>query len=455
MPQLPLFIRQLTSKVQVRHRTEIAWVMASQSASLIGGLLLLKLLTNLLPAATFGYVSLITIAIIFPSWLFFLPFSQALIRFYSAHKVRSDLPRLIGTTLRGYILSSLVVICLGLLAALFGLQHVAGISIVDLGLSVALLIIEVWRGLASGILAADRNRTAIAKQSAVEAVLRPALTYGFISMLGPVVWTVLTAYICSSLILLYWVYASLGEMIPKTGVRGYDGQLAREMLRYGFPMGIAAVFSWIQGYADRFVVAFLLGIDVAGQYAAAIQLCQFPFVAGASFLSVLIGPVANQIAGDASSEKATAKSIRLISTTTAAFAALGLLLIPVYYFFGELLMTIVASKEYVMPAALVTMLVVGALLRSIGNLLSQSLLVKNRTDRFLALFSLLGTVSPVIFYLLISRYQLFGAGLAFVCVGGLYALSFGLIVRGAERVPLSILEAQRASHGEHLMNNRG
>jgi O-antigen/teichoic acid export membrane protein len=436
MRLIPFSLKQLTPKLEARHTSEIVWVLVSQVASLIGGLLLLKLLTNLLPAATFGYVSLITIAIIFPTWLLFLPFSQALIRFYFAHKESNNLRHLIGTTLRGYLSSSFFVIALGFVAALLGLQDRAGISILDLGLSVALLVIEAWRGLALGILAADRKRMALARQSLFDAGLRPILVYAFISAFGPWVYSVLTAYICSSLLLLILVQSSVKEIIPKGGQFEYEGRLAREMLRYGFPMGIAAIFSWVQNYADRFVVALLLGVDVAGQYAAALQLSQFPFVAGASFLSVLISPVANQMAGDASSEEATAKGTRLIAAATVVFAGLGLLLVPLYYFFGDLLTKIVASKEYVMPASLIAMLAIGALLRSVGNLLGQGFLVKNRTDRFLAMFSLLGTVSPIISYVLISSYKLHGAGMALVVAGVMYALGTGLVIRIVQRRPL-------------------
>jgi O-antigen/teichoic acid export membrane protein len=436
MRLIPLFLKQLTTRLQARHAVEIAWVLVSQVAALIGGLLLLKLLTNLLPAATFGYVSLISIAIIFPTWLLFLPFSQALIRFYSAYKEKGDLRQLIGTARRGYLFSSLCVIALGCVAALLGLQHKAGISTVDLGLSVGLLIVEAWRGLALGICAADRRRIVIAKQSALEACLRPILVYAFITAFGPWVHSVLAAYVCSSLLLVVLVHSALRKIIPEIDKVDYDSRLVGSMLRYGFPMGIAAIFSWGQSYADRFVVAVLLGVDVAGQYAAALQLCQFPFVAGASFLSILIGPVANQMAGDARSAEATARGTRIIAVATAVFASLGLLLIPAYYVFGELLTRLVASKEYVMPATLIAMLAIGAFLKSVGNLLGQDFLVKNRTDRFLAMFVVLGTASPVICYLLISSYRLYGAAIALLIVGAIYALGAGLAMKFVRRRPL-------------------
>ena len=55
-----------------------------------------------------------------------------------------------------------------------------------------------------------------------------------------------------------------------------DKDLLKELLKYGLPLTATFALSFIVSYSDRFIIAWLLGESVAGQYAAVYDLAQQP-----------------------------------------------------------------------------------------------------------------------------------------------------------------------------------
>jgi O-antigen/teichoic acid export membrane protein len=79
--------------------------------------------------------------------------------------------------------------------------------------------------------------------------------------------------IVGSLVLIPFLTAAALRAAPKQAGR-YDGRLAREMLRYGYPIALMMMASWLLQLSDRYVIAALRDTREVGLYSAAYALAE-------------------------------------------------------------------------------------------------------------------------------------------------------------------------------------
>jgi O-antigen/teichoic acid export membrane protein len=70
-----------------------------------------------------------------------------------------------------------------------------------------------------------------------------------------------------------------------------DAELAAAVRRYAWPLAPLAVFGWLSGMGDRYVIAGLLSLHDAGLYAAACGLASRPFLMLGGIVELTMRPV--------------------------------------------------------------------------------------------------------------------------------------------------------------------
>ncbi len=203
--------------------------------------------------------------------------------------------------------------------------------------------------------------------------------------------------------------------------------IGRLIYTYGVPLGILTTCQWFQMSAERYVLGIQLDFETVGRYVAAYQVCGFPFMMMNTVLTTLAQPIAFQRARDVSDPGQLWAADRLLLAGLGLFIAVGIAIVGGYAFYGPLLLRLLASKDYVLPAGTLTLLAAARMLM-FGSLVQHMFFKVHQQTRFLLLYSVIGgAVAIAASWLLVSAYgvgdaAIFGAALGVLITGVIYNL---------------------------------
>ena len=219
--------------------------------------------TRLLPPELYGQYALVLAGVTLANAILFQWLRLGVLRFLPAH---TEHPKpLLATVLAGYVAMAGIALGLGGLGLLLA-PDATWRSLILLG--VLLLWAQAWFGINQAIL---RSQLAPARFGLLSfATSTLALTGGTglillgLGAAGPLLGRALAALI-SCLALARALWRGIGWPRPVPG-------LTRALLTYGLPLTPALALSFVVSNSDRFLVAWFLGTDAAGTYAAAYTL---------------------------------------------------------------------------------------------------------------------------------------------------------------------------------------
>ncbi len=272
---------------------DMAKYLPAQIAPAVVGLATVSVLTHRFDPTSYGYYTLIMgLVANLTALMGWLP--MAVIRYYPNYQREARLPHLLGNVQRlgltvtaalclaaaGAVLVAQIWMPRGMvLLAWAGVGAVVTSSLYDLLRSilrarrdVALYSgFAIWHsagGLAVGLLLVAALRTGI---------------HGFV--LGGVLATLIS-------LPFMWRLGVRGIAVPRVAV---DGELARRMAAYGFPLVAGNLAAWILSLSDRYLLDFFLGPDQVGVYSASYSIADRSVaLLGALFL-MASGPIGMQI----------------------------------------------------------------------------------------------------------------------------------------------------------------
>jgi O-antigen/teichoic acid export membrane protein len=227
------------------------------------GLLTLAIYTRLLPSELYGRYALVLAGVNLANAVLFQWLRLGLLRFLPAH---GDRPApLLSTLLAAYMVMAAIGLGLGGLAALLA-PDAAWRGLVLLGVPV--LWAEAWHELNLSLLRAQLAPTRYGVMSLARAVLALVGGAGLIlfglGAAGPLL-ALTVAMFVPSLVFTRAAWRNIGWPRPAPG-------LARALLAYGLPLTLAFALNFVITSSDRLLVAWLLGIEAAGTYAASYDL---------------------------------------------------------------------------------------------------------------------------------------------------------------------------------------
>lgn len=295
--------------------------------------LTIPIYTRLLSPAEYGAYVLVVAAAGFGNVVLFDWVRQSLLRYLPAHL--SNVQSFLGNILAVFL------VCAGVFGGLFAILAPFVFSTVPKTLvlvGIVLMLTTAWfelnlelarsllKPLVFGVMLGVRAFVALAVGVALVRV------FG-LSTLAPLIGLILGMLLAT----LSW-----GRSQWK-GVRlRFDSTTLREMLRYGLPLTISLLFTFVIGLSDRFLISYYLGVDQAGAYAATYDFVQQTVAYVMSSISMAVYPLVIRSVESEGQEFATQQAQRALSLLVAA----SIPIVAVLLLFSRGIARIFLGKEF-------------------------------------------------------------------------------------------------------------
>ncbi len=356
---------------------EGTWVVAGQIATVLGGLVLVRVLTEHLEPEQYGQLTLCLTVSAFFSQIVFGSVSNGIVRFYSIATEKEELIRYLyaSTRMMGYATALVVLIGLVLILALLWLGYYQWTGLAFAALVFSLL--SSYNTSLTGLQNAARQRSVAAFHTGLDAWLKILLAVGAMYWLGSFGTAVILSYALSALIVIGSQLYFLGRLPRNMNTATIDHEnWERQIWLYSWPFATWGVFAWVQQVSDRWALQTFTNTQEIGLYAVLFQLGYSPISLLTSMVITYLAPILYQYSGNAK-DKVRNKSVHLISWRTTFFALLMTLLAFIFtYSQHELIFKLlVASNYHVVSDLLPWMVLAGGLFSA-----SQILLLKLQSE---------------------------------------------------------------------------
>jgi O-antigen/teichoic acid export membrane protein len=383
--------KQLARHSQTRlaqiHRLSIegGWIVAGQIASVIGALLLVRVLTEYLSPVQYGQLALgLTIAGLV-NQVVMGGITAGIGRYYSIAVEKQDLGGYLHATrlLLAYGTAVVLVICLILMAGLYWYGYSQWI-----GLAAAALVLSVfsgYNGTLSSIQNAARQRVIVAFHGGLDAWLKILLAVGAMLWLGTSGTAVVIGYACSSLLVTLSQLIFLRRTIPRhlTPVQNRQTWITQIWV-FSFPFTTVGAFTWMQQISDRWALqAFGTAGDV-GQYAVLFQLGYTPIALIGGMAMSFISPILYQRSGDATNHSRNSDVHRISWQITNFSLVITLVGFVVTFYLHEWLFSLLVTAEYRRNSYLLPWVVLAGGVFNAGQMLCLKLLSELKSSTTIA-----------------------------------------------------------------------
>ena len=299
--------RKVQDIASVKSRTlrllgEGSWVAGGQIVSLVGALVLVRVLTEYLTPAEYGQLALALTAVGLINQVALGGISAGAGRFYSIAKEKDDIA--------GYFRATryLLLVAIGLIAV-FTLATLSVMTLSSLHQWIALALVAVFYSVLAGtnsvlnnIQNAARQRSVVALHGGMDAWLKIGFAILIITVLGAQSSFVVLAFAGSSFVVILSQLVFLRKLEPEVfSVQAEHLPLDWETQIWSFswPFTAWGLFTWVQQASDRWALEYFTGMSEVGQYAALFQLGYAPIGVLTGYSVTLIGPILYQRSGSA------------------------------------------------------------------------------------------------------------------------------------------------------------
>lgn len=375
----PHWVSQFTSSRFRRLSREFLWIGLGQTATVVGAVVGVRILTGVLPPDAYGRLALgMTVATLVTQTILG-PLGNAATRFFAPAREADALWSYLAAVktllvqATGGVLLLAVVLCLGLVAT----GHSQWIGLALAAMLFALL--SGYNSVLNGVQNAARQRAIVALHHGLATWGRFLLAAALVLWVGASSTFAMLGYAAAMLIVL----ASQSWFFRRTLASGFDAPRATQsqhgrwrtgILTYAWPFGVWGLPAWVQLASDRWALQGFASIDDVGRYAVLYQLGYYPITICTSLMVQLVSPVFFQRAGDASDRSRLERVYRLNRMLTiAALVFTGIATLGAYAMHEWVVRFLVASQYRTISWLLPGMVLAGGLFAS-GQLAVVSLL---------------------------------------------------------------------------------
>ena len=267
---------------------EGSWIVAGQIATVVGALVLVRVLTEHLDPAQYGQLALgLTIAGLV-NQVAMGGVTSGIGRFYSISFEKGDLWGYLRASnrLMGYATLGASAIALVLMVGLFLTGQMQW-----LGLAAAALVFSILSGYNSalgGIQNAARQRAIVALHGGMDAWLKIGLAVGLVLWLGSSSTAVVIGYALSALLVTVSQLFFLRRLLRRHGGNTHNSSTedwVRQMWLFSWPMMAGGVFNWGYYASQRWALELFVSTADVGKFYALTQITYSPIsMAGALFI---------------------------------------------------------------------------------------------------------------------------------------------------------------------------
>ncbi len=375
----------------VRVGREAGWILAGQITSVLGALVLVRVLTEYLTPTQYGELALgLTLAALI-NQVVIGGLINGIARFFSIALEAADLRRYLRASARLVFIASFIVLIFALLL-LLALAHAGQSKWIGLATSVlALSVLAGLNSILSGIQNSARQRATVALHAGLDAWLKIALAISVMFFLGASSSAVVVGFALSSLIVtasqLWFVRAMLQRHLKDYTEAPSRPRIAwtQEIWKFSWPFSTWGIFTWAQQTSDRWALEVFATPAEVGTYAVVFQLGYTPIGLLSGLMLTLVQPIFYSRAGDAKDEtrlQGTAAAIYrlvLVSLTLTAVA------FAVSFLLHERIFNFLTSAEFRAGSYFLPWVVLAGGLFATGQLLLIKLSVEFQSHRMINL----------------------------------------------------------------------
>jgi O-antigen/teichoic acid export membrane protein len=409
-----MIFRRLLALQRYRIANDGFWVALGQGSGIVAALVSVRVITELLLPADFGLLSLLLGISALGLGVAANPRLQALMRFYP-DCVRGGQLRQLRVQSSKDIAKYLVWTALAVCALWLGASSVLGGTWYTGILIAGLLITDAVRMFEISLFSAARRHKEVAMISMADAWSRPLMAFTGISIFGASAETALAGYIAGALLVIIPMKLALRlegreEHIElATRQMGSDGSNILELMRrYALPLAPLAIFGWLSGMGDRYVISGMLGLANVGLYAAAHGLASRPFLALFGVIEAIMRPILQNAIADRDMNAVFRLKRRFIAVTLCS-ATLG---VVGFFALTPIVVDLFLAEEYHVAVELIPYIALGYAIYMVSCVFARFCYAFDATRSVLLLtvggaFVGLLTILPAIYF-----FGLLGAALA-------------------------------------------
>lgn len=359
---------------------EGGWILSGQISSVIGSLVLVRVLTGYLDPSEYGHLALgLTFASLI-NQLVMAGLIAGIGRFYSIAVEQNAFSSYIRASIRLLVvaISAVIGITALLVLALFFFDYMRWV-----GLVLAALMLSIFSGCSSALNAvqvAARQRSKAALLSGVDSGLKIVFSVCAITFFGPSGTSVIIGYAASSLLVMVLQFYFLQFLSNINGAKakellGWD----RRIWMYAMPFSAWGIFTWAQQASDRWSLQYFGNSDEVGLYAVIFQLGYVPIGVAVSFIISFVGPILYSRVGNGLDVKRN-NSVHLIAMRIFLFIiSLTIIVFIATLFFHQWIFKLFVANRYGSVSYLLPWMILAGGAFASGQMLSLKLMAEMKT----------------------------------------------------------------------------
>lgn len=410
---------KLNSSHLCRLMREGSWIVLGQIATVLGSLVLVRVLTERLDPSQYGRLALgLTVAVLV-NQVIMGGVSHGIARYYSIAAEKNELSDYMSASHRLLMYATVAVAAVGM--ALIGVILWLG-YLRWAGLAAATLVFSVLSGYSaaiSGIQTAARQRAIVAVVDGGGVWLKIVIVRCILFWAGSSGTAVVAGYAVSSLVITFAHFFFLRRIVPRHEKKKVNGiKWTRQIWSFSWPFSTWGIFTWGGQSSERWALALLASAHEVGLLSVLRQLGYTPIILLTGLSATFIGPILFQRSGDALNRVRNRNVHRLVWRITLACLLLTLAGFLFTLGLNGLIFRCLVAGKYNSPAPLLPFMVLAGGLFAAGQMLSLKLACEMRP------------ASQIRVKIITS---LFAIGLNFYCgaVAGLKGIIAALVIFGA------------------------
>jgi len=325
----------------------VGWILFGSVVSVVGSLVLVRVLTEYLPPSEYGRLTLTLTLGVLVCQVAFTGSMPGIMRFYALAAEKIQLSAYFRASWQMFLYGTGIALVLGgvLLVGLlaWGRGEMAGVTLV----AVMFSILAGLNATLSSIQNAARQRQLVAFHGGLDAWLKIALAVLLMRWLDATALHVVVGYTLSMLLVLASQAFFIRRLIPEQSPDlAHCAHWRQQIWKYSRPFVVFNMFTWAQASSDRWALEMLVGTSEVGFYATLLQLGWAPISMLTGLATTLLGPILFARSGDAQ-DSARNQGVHRLSwqLTTMALALTGLGFI-ITWWLHSLLFNVLVAAEY-------------------------------------------------------------------------------------------------------------
>ncbi len=317
------------------------WISLGHAASILFGLIGVRVFTELAPRDVFGGASLLTGVTVFVVSGLIAPVTQCHVRYQAEYTQQGKGDRYAWLMMLHATAASAVAVCPLIIALSFMPETRAGAGWTVIPIVLAWALATAVRSINISRLNAERRQRAYSLYLAAESSLILLITFAAL-LLSATVEAILIGQVAGMVLTFCLLWHVPRE--PKSEGQidsNFSKRVRRQICCYGAPFALIFGLEWLVNQTDRYILGLHLDLAAVGSYAAAFALASRPSIIAATVISDHLRPAL--FASQRKSVDVAAKFVRVWLLLQLLCSSL---IIFAFYILGEFVAQVMLAKPY-------------------------------------------------------------------------------------------------------------